>query len=144
MGIGMTALKWYDTELEREIRNETVKRLREAAVIVRDAAKQKVSVGTKAHFEKRYPVYGKMLEPETLKKSISYRINSKELTARMGTDHVYGIFQELGAVSGKRKWKHRKFLRPAFHEKESEIKEILGVGAGLAGGRGLKPTDILL
>lgn len=144
MGFTGAALRWYDTELEREIRGETVKRLREAATIIRDAAKQKVSVGDKPHFEKRYPVYGKMLDPGTLKKSISYKINSKDLTARIGTDYIYGIFQELGAVSGKRKWKYRKFLRPTFHEKESEIKEILGVGAGLAGGRGLKPTDILL
>lgn len=152
--------KWYLTEAEKEYRDDMGARLRKAAILVRNSARSKAPVGDKPHKENRYPVYGKILKPGTLKKSITYRVDKKKLKARIGTSYVYGIFQELGPVTGKtdyyrspkrialnRKWRFKPFLRPAFHEKEREIKSILGIfGDILVGGdkMRLKPSDILL
>lgn len=152
--------KWYLTEVEKEYQNEMAARLRTAAILVRNSARSKAPVGSKLHKESRYPAYGKVLEPGTLKKSITYRVNKKELKARIGTNYVYGLFQELGPVAGNasyirsqkrinmnRAWKFKPYLRPAFHEKEREIKSILGItGDILVGGdkMRLKPSDFLL
>lgn len=140
-------MKWYQTEVEREIENEVISRLRKAAAIVRDKAKSLVRVGTVSHYEKRYPVYGEVLPPGTLKKSITFRVSRRLLAAKIGTDYLHGIFQELGTVSKtKRKWAFTPFLRPAAHQTESQVKEILGVTGGIAntGAMKYKPNDILM
>lgn len=152
--------KWYLTEAEKEYRDDMGARLRKAGILVRNSARSKAPVGDKPHKENRYPVYGKILEPGTLKKSITYRVDKKKLKARIGTNYVYGLFQELGPVAGNasyirsqkrinmnRAWRFKPFLRPAFHEKEREVKSILGItGDILVGGdkMRLKPSDILL
>lgn len=141
-------LVWNQVELEREIQAEMKARLKEAAIIIRDSARSKAPVSDKAHVFR-----GKTYQPGSLKKSIGYRVITEggiykdQIKARIGTSIVYGIFQELGAVTGKREWKHKPFLQPAFHEKETEIKETLGVGKNILGrtkGTSLKPADILL
>lgn len=136
-----SVLKWYEVELEREIRAETAKRLRQAAILVRDSARKKVRKSKEPHTFR-----GEVYQPGSLEKSISYRVNSRELKARIGTSLVYGIFQELGPVTAKKRWGFTPYLRPAFHENESQIKDILGIGAGVSASniRDLKPSDILL
>lgn len=141
-------LVWNQTELEKEVQSEMKSRLKEAAIIIRDSARSKAPVSAEAHIFR-----GKTYQPGSLKKSIGYKIITEggiykdQIKARVGTSLVYGIFQELGAVTGKREWKHKPFLQPAFHEKEAEIKETLGVGKNILGrtsGTSLKPADILL
>lgn len=136
-----SVLKWYEVELEREIRAETAKRLRQAAILVRDSARKKVRKSKEPHTFR-----GEVYQPGSLRKSISYRVNSRELKARIGTSLVYGIFQELGPVTSKKRWGFTPYLRPAFHENESQIKDILGVNAGVSASniKDLKPSDILL
>ncbi len=136
-----TKLIWHATELEKEIRAETVKRLKQAAIMVRDAAARKTPVSDKPHTFR-----GKVYQPGSLKKSWRYRVYSKDLKARVGTDVIYGIFQELGPVMGKKRWKHTPSLRPALHETESQLKDLLGVTSGVSGSsiKELRPTDILL
>ena len=86
-----------------------------------------------------------------------------EFKARIGVDTVYGVFQELGPVNSTRTiklrnlpkvekagartrnrmvyqsreqrntWKFTPFLRPSFHEKEGDIKNIMGVGTNILG-----------
>lgn len=141
-------LVWNQTELEKEVQAEMKSRLKEAAIIVRDSARSKAPVSEKAHVFR-----GKTYASGSLKKSIGYKIITEggiykdEIKARIGTSLVYGIFQELGPVSGKKDWRYKAFLQPAFHEKESEIKETLGVGKNILGrtkGTSLKPADILI
>lgn len=143
----MSKLIWRQVELEKEVQAEMKSRLKEAAIIIRDSARSKAPVSEKAHVFR-----GKTYAPGSLKKSIGYKVITEgvykdEIKARIGTSLVYGIFQELGPVTGNRKWKHKAFLQPAFHEKESEIKETLGVGKNILGrtkGTSLKPADILI
>lgn len=141
----MSKLIWNQVELEKEVQAEIKSRLKQAAIIIRDSARSKVLVSDKPHVFR-----GKTYESGSLKKSIAYRIFDKsvykdELTARIGTSLIYGIFQELGPVTGDKIWKYKPALQPAFHEKESEIKEVLGVGRNILGRtKGLKPADILL
>lgn len=137
----MSKLIWRDTELEKEIRAETAQRLRQAAILVRDSARKRVRESKEPHVFR-----GETYQPGSLKKSISYRVNSRELKARIGTSLVYGIFQELGPVTSKKRWGFTPYLRPAFHENESQIKDILGVNAGVSASniKDLKPSDILL
>ena len=141
-------LVWNQTELEKEVQSEMKSRLKEAAIIIRDSARSKAPVSAEAHIFR-----GKTYQPGSLKKSIGYKIITEggiykdQIKARIGTSLIYGIFQELGPVTGERKWKHEPFLQPAFHEKEAEIKETLGVGKNILGrtkGTSLKPADILL
>lgn len=140
-------LIWNTNAFEKELQAEMKARLKEAAIIIRDSARSKAPVSEKAHVFR-----GKTYEPGSLKKSIGYKVITEgvykdQIKARIGTSLVYGIFQELGAVTGKKEWKHKPFLRPAFHEKESEIKETLGVGKNILGrtkGTSLKPADILI
>ncbi len=141
-------LIWNSSELEKEVQDEMKARLKEAAIIIRDSARSKAPVSDKPHVFR-----GKTYAPGSLKKSIGYKIITEggiykdQIKARIGTSLVYGIFQELGAVTGKREWKHKPFLQPAFHEKEAEIKETLGVGKNILGrtsGTSLKPADMLL
>ena len=141
-------LIWNSSELEKEVQAEMKSRLKEAAIIIRDSARSKAPVSAEAHVFR-----GKTYQPGSLKKSISYKVITEggiykdQIKARIGTSLVYGIFQELGAVTGKKEWKHKPFLQPAFHEKEAEIKETLGVGKNILGrtkGTAPKPADILL
>lgn len=136
-----SVLKWYEVEFEREIRAEMAQRLRQAAILVRDSARKKVRKSKEPHTFR-----GEVYQPGSLRKSISYRVNSRELKARIGTSLVYGIFQELGPVTSKKRWEYTPYLRPAYHESESQIKDILGVGAGVSGSniKDFKPSDILL
>lgn len=153
-------LIWNSSELEKEVQAEMKPRLKEAAIIIRDSARSKVSVSAEPHVFR-----GETYQPGSLEKSIGYKVITEgvykdEIKARIGTSLVYGIFQELGPVTGKtsyyrsskrieahREWKFKPWLRPAFHEKEAEIKETLGVGRNILGrtkGTSLKPADILL
>ena len=139
-------LVWNQVELEKTVQAEMKARLKEAAIIIRDSARSKAPVSDKPHIFR-----GKTYASGSLKKSIGYKIITEggiykdEMKARIGTSLIYGIFQELGPVTGKRNWKHKPFLQPAFHEKEAEIKETLGVGKNILGRtKGLKPADILL
>lgn len=134
-------LVWRETEIEKEVRAEVTERLRQAAIVVRDAAKRKVAVSDKSHTYR-----GRVFPPGSLKKSLSYKVNSKNLTARIGTSLVYSIFQELGPVGSERRWKYTPFLRPAFLETESQVKALLGVTSGVLASniKKLKPSDILL
>jgi hypothetical protein len=133
---------WYTKRLDKEIKDETVLRLRTAARLVQKAAKAKVRVDTGG-----------------LKKSIRYRINKKHLVARVGTNKVYGIFQELGPVVGgtsyqrserrkaaNKQWAFTPYLRPAFHENEAAIKAILGVTEDVLVGTKMKltPSEMLI
>ena len=139
-------LVWHQTELEQLVRSTMKENLKQAAIIIRDSARSKAPISDKPHIFR-----GKTYEPGSLKKSIGYRIFTEggiykdEMKARIGTSLIYGIFQELGPVTGEKEWKYKPFLQPAFHEKESEIKETLGVGKNILGRtKGLKPADILL
>lgn len=138
-------LEWRSTELEKEVRELEKSLLKKAAIVIRDSARIKVAVSDKSH-----KFRGKEYPPGSLKKSITYKIitegtHKDELKARVGTGLVYGIFQELGAVKAGKTWKFKPFLRPALHEKESEIKGILGVTGNIAGRSNiLKPSGILL
>ena len=137
-------LKWRSTELEKEVMELEKSLLRQAAIVIRDAARSKVAVSDKPH-----KFRGKEYAPGSLKKSISYKMitegtHKDELKARVGTGLVYGIFQELGAVKANKTWKFKPFLRPALHEKESEIKGILGVSGNIIGKSNLKPSGILI
>jgi len=137
-----SVFQWYTKRLDKEVKDETVLRLRMAAQLVQRAAKAKVRVDTGG-----------------LKKSIRYRINKKRLVARVGTNKVYGIFQELGPVVGgtsyqrserrkaaNKQWTFTPYLRPAFHENESAIKAILGVTGDVLVGTKMKlsASEILL
>ncbi len=138
-------LVWHQTELEQLVRSTMKENLKQAAIIIRDSARSKAPVSDKAHVFR-----GKTYAPGSLKKSIGYKVITEgiykdEMKARIGTSLIYGIFQELGPVTGDKQWKHKAFLQPAFHEKEAEIKETLGVGKNILGRtKGLKPADILL
>src|SRR3972149_3374242 len=186
----MTAtLVWNQTELEKEVQAEMKARLRQAASVVRDAARNNVLQSDKEH-EYR----GKIYPPGSLKKSISYKVGywkraatvsgepnidyKDNLIARIGTSLLYGVFQEIGPVketklyrkrevskirSGTKKgrrwvyqskstinrWRFKPWLRPAFHQTESEVKRILGVGGNIllktkGTGEKFKPSDVLL
>lgn len=182
-------LVWNQTGLEKEVQAEMKSRLKEAAEVVRNAARNNVLQSDKAH-EYR----GRIYPPGSLKKSISYRVGywkrpttvsgeqnidyKDNLIARIGTSLLYGVFQEIGPVKetklyrnrevskirssskkGRRwvyqskstvnRWKFKPWLRPAFHQTESEVKRILGVGGNIllktkGTGDKFKPSDVLL
>lgn len=151
-------LTWNHTELEKDTIKETLGRLTKALKLLRDTAKSKVAVSDDPH-----KFRGKVYAPGTLKKSIGFRIKAvnsfrDEFEGRVGVGVVYGIFQELGPVTGKvnyhrsqkrilanRKWKFKPFLRPSFHEKEDELKKILGVNQNIFASTGLnKAASVLL
>lgn len=185
----MSKLIWNQVELEKEIQEEAKRRLTQAAIVVRDSARGKVSVskGDKPHWFR-----GKEYKPGSLRKSISYRVGywkrpftvagelnvdyKDVLIARIGTPLIYGIFQELGPKKGTKlykkrevakirtkqkkgrryvyqskstvnRWKFQPFLRPAFHETEAQVKNILGVTGNVFVGAGkteLIPQSIIL
>ena len=131
-------LKWNHTELEKEVIKESRGRLTKALKLLRDTAKSKVAISDDPHIFR-----GKVYAPGSLKNSIGFRVKAgnsfkDEFKGRVGAGVVYGIFQELGPVTGKanyarsqkrisanRKWKFKPFLRPAFHEKEDELKKTI-------------------
>lgn len=148
----MAGVVWKATEVEKEIENDMINRLRQAAVLVRDAAKQNVSVSSDPH-----KFRDKTYRPGSLKKSIKYKINRKKLTARVGTDIIYGIFQEIGPVmktrqvarkksiyTAKNRWRHKPYLRPALHTEQSRLQDILGVTTNAVSHKEIKPSSVLL
>lgn len=93
--------KWYLTEAEKEYRDDMGARLRKAAILVRNSARSKAPVGDKPHKENRYPVYGKILEPGTLKKSITYRVDKKKAKGKDRHKLCVWLVPRVGTGSGK-------------------------------------------
>lgn len=126
---------FYGDPVKKALKDDTIKRLRVAAEVVRGNVVKLLSVSghTKTKIrEKEFPfryrvvyIASKPNEPPhlqtgTLRKSIYYRVDESKLTARVGTNLRYGFFLEIGTT----KMNPRPFLRPGLWKSMERIKRI--------------------
>ena len=127
-------VEWHGNEAERHVQSRAVRFLHRAAIVVKNRAKELLSVaGTgKKQGKQAGPVVrslpGEPPRKQTgrLRASIAYEVDESALTARVGTNVEYGRHLELGT---KRGIKPRPWLRRALAESMTRINLILaGLG----------------
>lgn len=119
-------VKWDETEVRRVIRDETVKLLGAAAVVVQNRARELLSVtgtGGEGGKKRRYgsnpsrPGEPPHKQYGHLRRSVAREVDRATLTARVGTNLKYGRCLELGTV----RMAARPWLRRALAESRERI-----------------------
>ena len=134
------ALMWHGDEAIRRVNGTMVQRLQGAAMYVRGEARKNISVGQPTRLT--HPVAGGSrrvgLEPSApgeypkkvtgqLRQSVSWEVDEKRLTARVGTNLDYGMWLELGT----RLMKARPWLLRTVLERAVFVKAKFGIGRGV-------------
>lgn len=134
----MADVMWYGDEAMEQVRRRAAGWLTRAAITVSRRAKELLSVpgtaqrprSTSKH-RKRSRIYGavrsKPGEPPRkqtgrLRASVAYEVDEATLSARVGTNVVYGKYLELGT---KRGIAPRPWLRRALAESQAKIMGFL-------------------
>lgn len=141
----MPIKKWSGPQAEALIRQAVARNLAAAAIVVKTKAKILLSLpgtaqairamsyrygGRKYNVKKKGTVYGAVVsdpgEPPRkqtgrLRGSVAHEVDRDKLTARVGTNVVYGRWLELGTS----KMAARPWLRRALFESREQIKSIL-------------------
>lgn len=131
-------LDWYGDEAVDHVRSRIVARLHRAAIVVKNRAKELLSVpGTgRGNGPARRGAGGRFVamivrskpgEPPRkqtgrLRASVAHEVDGASLTARVGTNVEYGRHLELGTKRGLRP---RPWLRRALAEMQSRVLQLL-------------------
>ncbi len=132
-------VEWYGPKILAEVRGNVVRKLAAAALTVEARVKERLSVpgtaparattGSSGRRLRRGRVYGarRSAPGESpykqyghLRRSITHEVDAAALTARVGTNLLYGRVLELGG----RKVAARPYLRPALAESRGKIDRI--------------------
>lgn len=100
-------VKWHGDKLIKEVGLKCFQNIEKACLLVEGDAKRMVAVDT-----------------GRLRASITHEVEKKgdEVMGRVGTNVVYGVFQEYGSS----KMAAHPFLRPALESNKGKIKRLLG------------------
>lgn len=132
----MSKLEWNGEGAKDHVNGRAVKFLSRAAIEVKRKAQVLLSVpgtgggrDTKGRFVRVYGANpskpGQPPHKQTghLRRSVTYEVDRKTLTARVGTNVEYGKHLELGT---KRGLAPRPWLRPALASVAARVNELLG------------------
>ena len=100
-------VKWYGPKLIQEVGLKCFQNMEKACLLVEGDAKRMCPVDT-----------------GRLRSSLAHEIEKKgnEVIGRIGTNVVYGVFQEYGSSTQS----GTPYLRPALEKNKGKIKQILG------------------
>lgn len=110
--------KWYGDEAEKYAKGTYVQRLRKAAILVANAAKEEVSDPAPPASDPNTPPHKRT---GRLRASITHEVDEEAQKARVGNNLKYAKFLELGT----KKMAPRSFLMHTVMKMQDAIRTIL-------------------